>query len=125
MIELTVKEGWGPTERWLSKLKSEAWFRILDKYGSVGVAALANATPSESGLTAASWYYEIVHRHGYHAIHWHNGNMVDGIPVAVMIQYGHGTGTGGYVQGRDYIMPAIRPVFEQIVSDIIREVRSL
>jgi hypothetical protein len=125
MIEFTVKEGWGPTQRWLSKLRSEQWFHILDKYGPIGVAALSNATPSETGHTAASWYYEIVHKRGYHAIHWHNDNMVDGIPVAIMIQYGHGTGTGGYVQGRDYIMPAIRPIFDQIVSDIIREVRSL
>lgn len=125
MIEFTAKGSWSKTGRWLVKLKDEQMFRILDKYGPVGANALSNATPSETGLTAASWTYEIVHRRGYHAIHWHNTNVVDGIPVAIMIQYGHGTGTGGYVQGRDFINPAIRPIFEQIVEDVMREVRSL
>jgi hypothetical protein len=125
MIEFTVSGSWGQTERWLAKLKSEQIFAILDKYGPQGVNALSNATPSETGRTAQSWTYDIVHKRGYHAIHWRNTNMVDGIPVAIMIQYGHGTGTGGYVQGRDYINPAIRPIFDQILAEIEREVRSL
>jgi hypothetical protein len=125
MIEFTVSGSWGKTERWLAKLKDEQIFNILDQYGPQGVAALSNATPSETGLTAQSWRYEIVHKKGYHAIHWSNSNMVDGIPVAIMIQYGHGTGTGGYVQGRDYINPAIRPIFDRILAEIEREVRSL
>lgn len=124
MIEFHAGAGWDKTEKWLRKLENEQWLRILDKYGPIGVAALSNATPMESGLTAASWYYEVVHRRGYHAIHWHNSHVENGLPIAVLIQYGHGTGTGGYVQGRDYIMPAIRPIFEQIIADIIREVKS-
>ena len=125
MITFTAKGSWSKTGRWLAKMKNEQMFNIMDKYGSVGVNALSNATPADTGLTAASWTYDIVHRRGYHAIHWRNTHMVDGIPVAIMIQYGHGTGTGGYVQGRDFINPAIRPIFEQIVEDIMREVRSL
>ena len=125
MIEITVGPGWLKTEAWLAKLKSEQIFRIMDKYGSIGANALSNATPTESGLTAASWTYEVVHKQGYHAIHWNNTHVVDGFPVAVGLQYGHGTGTGGYITGRDYIMPAIRPIFDQILADIEREVRSL
>jgi hypothetical protein len=125
MIEFTVSGSWGKTQRWLTKLQDEQWLHILDKYGQEGVNALSNATPSETGLTASSWYYEVVHKRGYHAIHWHNSHMEHGLPIAILIQYGHGTGTGGYVQGRDYIMPAIRPVFDRILADIEREVKSL
>jgi hypothetical protein len=125
MITITSKGDWGRTSRWLAQLKSEQVFQIMDKYGPRGVAALSNATPVDSGLAASSWSYEVVHRKGYHAIHWHNTDMVSGIPVVIMLQYGHGTGTGGYVQGRDFINPAIRPIFDQILADIEREVRSL
>lgn len=125
MIEFTVSGDWGKTQRWLAKMKDEQMFRILDKYGPRGVNALSNATPSESGLTAQSWTYEVVHRKGYHAIHWHNTHVENGIPIAVLIEYGHGTGTGGYVPPHPYIMGAIRPIFEEIVADIMREVRSL
>ena len=92
-------------------------FAVLNKYGSLGVNALSNATPVESGLTAASWSYSIQQRPGYYSIRWHNSHIEDGIPIAVFLQYGHGTGTGGYVQGRDYIMPAIRPIFDQIAAE--------
>jgi len=95
---------------------------ILNKYATLGQNALSNATPVESGETAASWYYTIVQRPGYYSIRWHNRHVEDGVPIAVILQYGHGTGTGGYVQGRDYIMPAIRPIFDQIVDEAWREV---
>jgi hypothetical protein len=122
MITITQKGSFNNTERYLSRLKAEEAFKILDKYGNLGMVALSNATPRESGETAASWYYTIESRRGYHSIRWHNRHIEDGVPIAIILQYGHGTGTGGYVEGRDYIMPAIRPVFDQIVAEAWREV---
>lgn len=121
-ISITTKGTWDKTTQYLNRLKSSDLSAILNKYGAQGVAALSSVTPVESSLTANSWTYEIVSRRGYHAIHWHNTNMQDGIPIAVLLQYGHGTGTGGYVQGRDYIMPALRPIFDQIAAEAWKEV---
>lgn len=120
-FSITTKGNWDKTERFLKKRISDR-FAILDKYGEKGVAVLAAATPVDSRLTADSWTYEIVHRRDYYAVHWLNTNVEDGIPIAVILQYGHGTGTGGYVQGRDYIMPAIRPIFDQMVDEMWKEV---
>lgn len=122
MITITQKGSFNNTERYLNRLKKLQVSSILNKYGSLGVAALSNATPVESGLTAASWTYSIVQRPGYYSIRWHNSHIERGIPIAVILQYGHGTGTGGYVQGRDYIMPAVRPIFDQIVNEVWKEV---
>jgi hypothetical protein len=122
MITFTEKGDFSNTERWLARLKSAQLFAVLNKYGSLGQNALSNATPVDSGLAASSWSYSIVQRPGYYSIRWHNSDVENGFPVAVMIQYGHGTGTGGYVQGRDYINPAIRPIFDQIVAEAMREV---
>ena len=122
MITITQKGNFNNTERYLARLKSSQRYAVLNKYGSLGVAALSNATPVDSGATAASWSYSIVQRPGYYSIRWHNSNVRDGIPIAILIQYGHGTGTGGYVQGRDYIMPAMRPIFDQIAAEAWREV---
>lgn len=96
----------------------------LAKYGPIGVAALQAATPVESSETANSWYYEIVDKPGYFAIHWKNSNLEDPgqIPIAVLLQYGHATRNGGYVQGRDYINPALRPIFDQMATDMWKEV---
>lgn len=122
MITITQKGSFDKTERYLQRLKTIELYSILNKYGLLGVEALSNATPIDSGLTAGSWYYTIEQRKGYYSIRWHNRNEVNGTPLAVLLQYGHGTGTGGYVPGRDYIMPAIRPIFEQIAADAQREV---
>lgn len=122
MITITQKGSFNRTERYLNRLKHAKASAILQKYGSLGVAALSNATPVESGLTSASWTYSIVQRPGYYSIRWHNTHVERGIPIAVILQYGHGTGTGGYVQGRDYIMPAIRPIFNQILAEVMKEV---
>lgn len=122
MITFTQKGSFNNSERYLKRLKNGEFLAALNKYGAVGVAALSGATPRDSGLTAGSWSYTIVQRSGYYSIRWHNSHDVAGTPLAVLIQYGHGTGTGGYVQGRDYIMPAIRPVFDQILADAMREV---
>ena len=122
MITITQKGSFKNTERYLSRLKKAQLFAILGKYGSLGVTALSNATPIESGETAAAWTYSIVQRPGYYSIRWHNSNTHKGVPIAVLLQYGHGTGTGGYVQGRDYINPAVRPIFDQIANEAWKEV---
>lgn len=122
MITFTTKGDYRHFEAYLRRIKSADLYRTLDKYGIKGVDALSNATPTDTGRTASSWYYEIVSQKGYYSIRWHNSNVVDGRPIAILLQYGHGTGTGGYVQGRDFIMPAIRPIFDQMVQEFWREV---
>jgi len=122
MITFTQTGNFDKTEAYLARLKQEDLSAVLNKYGEMGVNALSNATPIDSGLTAQSWYYTIVSRRGYYSIRWHNSNVQSGLPIAVLIQYGHGTRNGGYVQGRDYIMPAIQPVFDQIAEEAWREV---
>jgi hypothetical protein len=121
-IEITQKGSFKNTERYLEHLSKDNLYATLSKYGTLGVNALSNATPTRTGLTAESWYYEIVQRRGYYSIRWHNRNVNEGRPIAILIQYGHGTGTGGYVQGRDYIMPAIRPIFDRIAAEAWKEV---
>ena len=107
------------TEKYLEKLSREDYLRILDSCAKKGVEALKSATPKDTGLTAASWSYEIVRGRGSTEIYWKNDNVTrDGEPIAIMLQYGHGTGTGGYVVGRDYINPAIKPVFDQIADEV-------
>lgn len=106
----------------LERAKGAMHLGFLDKYGREGVAALSSATPVESGLTASSWYYEIEHGNGSVSIAFYNSNIQNGVPIAVILQYGHGTGTGGWVEGRDYINPSIRPVFDKIAEAAWREV---
>ena len=111
--------------KFLERAKEAARVGVLDKYGREGVAALASATPVDSGLTAASWYYEIEHKKGSATISFHNSNIQNGVPIAIILQYGHATGTGGWVEGRDYINPAIQPIFDKIVDSAWREVTKL
>lgn len=120
-ISVTSKGNWDKTTSFLRR-KQANQLAILDKYGPMGVAALSAATPIEDGETAQAWTYEIVNRRGYYAIHWSNTHSEDGVNIAAIIQYGHGTKNGGYVAGRDYIMPAIRPIFDQMVTEMWREV---
>ncbi len=125
MISLTSKGDWGSTIKQLKRMaQAKDQYANLDKYGKAGVAALARATPVDTGLTAESWKYKIVRTRGRPGIEWYNTNVRNGTSVAILIQYGHGTGTGGYVRGRDYINPAMRPVFDQIVSQFWKEVAS-
>lgn len=123
MAELIVRGSYSKTERWLNKLAKGDIVSNLSSLGRRGVAALASATPSSTGLTAQSWNYRINKGSGYLEIEWYNTNVVNGFPVAVGLQYGHGTGTGGYVRGIDYINPAIKPVFKEIEKAIERAVK--
>lgn len=117
-FSVSSSSGWDKTETFLRRLTDRNIFRELDKYGAQGVAALSRATPVDSDITANSWTYDIVARSGYYSIRWRNTHMAGGIPVVILLQYGHGTRNGGYVQGRDFIMPAITPIFDQIEADV-------
>lgn len=125
MIKFEVKSDFSKTKRFLEKSKNAVKLGELDKYGRAGVAALSFATPIDSGKTASSWYYEIEHQNGKIIIHFNNSNIVNGVPIAIILQYGHGTGTGGWVEGRDYINPAIQPVFDNIANSAWKEVTRL
>lgn len=113
----------GSTKKFLKEVRSKRYRDILEKYGKEGVSALASVTPVDTGKTAASWDYEIVETNGTVSIYWKNSNIYRGIPIALIIQYGHGTKSGGYVQGRDYINPAIRPIFDRMTEELWKEVR--
>lgn len=110
------------TETFLKKVSRDDIYSSLERYAKEGVDALSASTPSDTGKTASSWDYEIKKDKTGITIYWTNSNLVDGIPVAILIQYGHGTGTGGYVQGIDFINPALRPIFEKIAENVWREV---
>lgn len=121
MIRVKVRGSTKKTESFLRRAK-KVKFANLEKYGEMGVAALSAATPVRTGLTAASWSYEIKPTATGYSIIWKNSNVVDGYPVAVLIQYGHGTRNGGYVEGIDYINPALETIFQQIADDAFLEV---
>ena len=125
MVSIRQKGDFAKLSRYLEKAKSKARLSDLDRYGREGVAALASATPVDTGVTAASWSYKIERKNGSAVISFHNTNIQNGIPIAIILQYGHGTGNGGWVQGRDYINPAIQPVFDKLANDAWREVTKL
>lgn len=118
MISFESKGDFKNTERFLDRMSKGDLFRSLNKYGQMGVRALASATPSESGATAAAWSYTAEVTNKSYSLKWHNGNIVGGTPLVILLQYGHGTGTGGYVSGRDFINPAIKPIFDQISEEV-------
>ena len=122
MISFRQKGDFSKLNRFLERAKGAARLSVLDKYGREGVAALASATPVDSGETANSWYYEIKHDNGSATITFNNSHINKGVPIAIILQYGHGTGTGGWVEGRDYINPAIQPIFDKIVDEAWKEV---
>lgn len=125
MISFRQKGDFSKLNKYFEKLRETAKIGVLDKYGRAGVAALASATPTETGLTASSWYYEIKRQNESVSIEFKNSNVNKGVPIAIILQYGHGTGTGGWVEGRDYINPAIQPIFDQLTADAWKEVTSL
>jgi len=110
------------TDKFLQRMLKGDMFSALEGFAREGVAALASATPVDSSLTSQSWDYEIKKSRGFYQIVWTNSNVVDGRPVAILLQYGHGTGTGGYVEGYDYINPAMRPVFDRISENVWKAV---
>lgn len=122
MITVRQKGDFSKTEKYLMKLKKPIRRAILDKYGQVGVAALASATPKDSGETANAWSYEIIQNKSNSKIEFKNSHVNKGVPIAIILQYGHGTGTGGWVEGRDYINPAIQPIFDAMAKEVWREV---
>lgn len=124
MFKVNSSGSFNKTNKFLTKLQRGDIFTNLERYGRMGVDALSRATPVETGLAASSWGYQINRTSTRTSISWFNTDVEGGVNIAVIIQYGHGTGTGGYVQGRDYINPAMRPIFDQILNDVWRQVTS-
>lgn len=125
MISFRQKGNFDKTIRFLKHVKNVANTIDLDKYGREGVSALASATPIDSGQTANSWYYKIIRNKNSFTISFHNSNIQNGVPIAIILQYGHATRNGGWVKGRDYINPAIQPIFDEIAEKAWKEVTKL
>lgn len=118
MIKVIHKGNFNKTKNILKNIKNESYLKTLDRIGRIGVDALSKATPKDTGKTAASWSYQIEKRKDSVAVVWTNSNIVNGwANVAILIQYGHATKNGGYVHGRDYINPAMRPLFDALAKD--------
>lgn len=122
IISVTQRGDFGKTDRFLHNLIGAHYERKLAHYGKLGVSALSEATPQESGKTAESWDYEIVQEDGRLAVYWRNSNVQNGVNIAVILQYGHATRNGGWVEGIDYINPAIRPIFDKMAQEAWKEV---
>lgn len=125
MIKITQKGDFKKATSYLEKLKDAIQLSSFDKYGQAGVNALSSATPVDSGKTANSWYYEIERTKNTISITFYNSNINKGVPIAIILQYGHGTGTGGWVEGRDYINPAIQPIFDKMAEEAWKEVTNV
>lgn len=125
MIGFRIKGDFKKANSYLERVKEAVKLGMLNKYGRMGVEALASATPVDTGLTASCWGYRIERSSSSASIIFYNTNINKGVPIAIILQYGHGTGTGGWVEGRDYINPAIQPVFDKIVEDAWKEVTKL
>lgn len=122
MIKVSHKGDFSKLTKYLGKVRKAVQVRDLDKFGREGVAALASMTPVDTGLTANSWYYEIEQTQGSSTIRFCNSNVQNGVPIAIILQYGHGTRNGGWVVGRDYINPAVQPIFDEILKKAWGEV---
>ncbi len=122
IITFKHKGDFGNTDSFLKKVLKGDYLKSLEQYAQEGVAALMAATPVDSGLTASSWTYEITRGVGSTVIAFNNTNIQNGVPIAIILQYGHGTRNGGWVQGRDYINPAIQPIFDRIAANAWKEV---
>lgn len=125
MISFRHKGDFSKLARFLERAKEVVHLGCLDKYGREGVAALASATPVDTGLTADSWYYKITNDGQSAKVTFYNSNIQNGVPIAIILQYGHGTRNGGWVQGRDYVNPAIQPIFDKLANEAWREVTKL
>ena len=125
MISFRQKGDFSKLTNYLERAKEVVNLGVLDKYGREGVAALESATPVDTGKTAKLWSYKIERKKGSVSISFNNSNIVNGVPIAIILQMGHGTGTGGWVMGRDYINPAVQPIFDKIANDAWKEVSKL
>ena len=125
MIKISQKGDFKKATSYLEKLKGAIQLSSFDKYGREGVNALSSATPVDSGETASSWYYKIERTKNTISIAFYNSNVNKGVPIAIILQYGHGTGTGGWVEGRDYINPAIQPIFDKMAEEAWKEVTNV
>ena len=123
-ISISTSGSFRNTQRFLKNFGKMDIRSTLNKYGEKGVKALNQATPSETGRTAASWSYTVEAKGGSYTITWTNNVMAGDVPLVILLQYGHGTGTGGYVQGRDFINPALKSIFDRIASDVWKAVTS-
>lgn len=122
MIQVTQRGSFDNTLSFLNRAKSGDFFKSLDKYGQEGVRALSAATPKDTGEAAHSWSYEITRKPGYIRLSWHNDEMAGNIPLVILLQLGHATRSGAYVEGRDFINPAIGPIMDKLAEEIWREV---
>lgn len=122
MFGVSTSGSFDKTLKFLDGLQSKKMYANLDRFGRMGVDALSRATPVETGLAADSWGYQLSKSRNGVSISWFNTDVEGGVNIAVIVQYGHGTGTGGYVTGRDYINPAMRPIFDRILDDVWRQV---
>ncbi len=125
MIGWETKGDFKNSKRYLNKLLSALRINVLESYGRKGVEALSKATPVDTGLTAASWEYKIERTQNSAKIMFYNTNTNNGVPIAILLQYGHATGNGGWVEGRDYINPALRPIFDSLANDAWRDITNL
>ena len=125
MITFTQKGDFRRTEKLFKGVSISSYLSIFEKYGRMGVEALSSATPIDSGLTSDSWDYYITRTKNGMVITWTNSHIEKGVPIAIILQYGHATRNGGYVQGRDYINPAIQPIFDSMTNDLWMEVTKL
>ena len=125
MIKISQKGDFKKSITYMEKLKEAIRLNAFDKYGQEGVSALSSATPVDSGKTASSWYYKIERTKNTISITFYNSNVNEGVPIAIILQYGHGTGTGGWVEGRDYINPAIQPIFDKMAEEAWKEVTNV
>lgn len=125
MIVVKHKGNFNKTRKYFQQLSKVDCKKILERYGKEGVRILSAATPVDTGLTAKSWGYEVGITKTAYTITFTNSNIVDGVPIAIILQYGHGTRNGGWVQGRDYINPSIQPIFDKIADEAWREVTKL
>lgn len=123
MISITSKGSWDNTDKFLKQMVTDEYITSqLDAAGRAGVRALASATPADTGVSANSWSYEIIKGKKSWTLVWKNSHTAAGVPVVILLQYGHGTGTGGYVRGRDFINPAIQPIFDEISQSVWKAV---
>lgn len=125
MIKFTQRGDLSKTQTFLRRAKTKNYRAILERYANEGLGLLQRSTPKDTGVTAESWYSEVAQTRAGLSIYWKNKNVVDGVPVVILLQYGHGTRSGRFVEGRDFINPAMRPLFEKIAENLWKEVTSL